>query len=39
MVFDRNGKLVESWEQNNKLWVKPDAIVINPYDPERHIWS
>ena len=38
MIFDRNGKLVESWEQHNKLFVRPHRVVFNPYDPERNVW-
>ena len=37
-VVDRNGKLIESWEQHNKLFVRPHRILVNPYDPERHVW-
>jgi peptidylamidoglycolate lyase len=35
---DGDGKLIESWEQHNKLFVRPHRIIINPHDPERHIW-
>ncbi len=37
-VVDRNGKLIESWEQHNKLFVRPHRVLVNPYDPERHVW-
>ena len=37
-VVDRNGKLIESWDQHNKLFVRPHRILVNPYDPERHVW-
>lgn len=37
-VVDRNGRLFESWEQHNKLFVRPHRVLVNPYDPERHIW-
>ncbi|MGH9145525.1 MAG: peptidyl-alpha-hydroxyglycine alpha-amidating lyase family protein [Vicinamibacterales bacterium] len=37
-IVDRNGKLIESWEQHNKLFVRPHRVLVNPYDPERHIW-
>src|SRR4029079_19040251 len=39
MVFDREGNLVESWEQVNKLLSFPHSVVINPYDAERHVWT
>lgn len=35
---DRNGKMIESWEQHNKLFVRPHRVLVNPYDPQRHIW-
>ncbi len=35
---DRNGKMIESWEQHNKLFVRPHRALVSPYDPERHIW-
>jgi len=35
---DRNGKLIESWEQHNKLFVRPHRILVNPHDPQRHYW-
>jgi peptidylamidoglycolate lyase len=37
-IVDRNGKLVESWEQHNQLFVRPHRVLVSPYDPERHIW-
>ena len=38
LTVDRNGKMTESWQQYNKLFVRPHRVLINPYDPERHIW-
>jgi hypothetical protein len=35
---DRNGKLIESWDQHNKMFVRPHRVLINPYDAERHVW-
>lgn len=37
-VFNRDGKLLESWEQHNKLFVRPHRVLISPYDPEKHVW-
>ncbi|HXH24422.1 MAG TPA: peptidyl-alpha-hydroxyglycine alpha-amidating lyase family protein [Vicinamibacterales bacterium] len=37
-IVDRRGRLVASWEQHNKLFVRPHRVLMNPYDPERHIW-
>jgi 6-bladed beta-propeller protein len=38
LVFDRNGNLVESWDQWNKVFVHPHRILFNPYDKEHHVW-
>jgi sugar lactone lactonase YvrE len=38
MIFNRDGDLIDSWEQHNALFVRPHAIRISPYDPERHVW-
>ena len=37
-IVDRNGRLIESWEQHNKLFVRPHRILVSPYDPDRHVW-
>jgi peptidylamidoglycolate lyase len=37
-VVDRNGKMVESWEQHNARFVRPHRVLISPYDPEKHVW-
>src|SRR5688572_28314147 len=37
-IVDRNGKLIESWEQHNDLFVRPHRVLVSPYDPERHVW-
>jgi sugar lactone lactonase YvrE len=38
MVFDRNGKLRESWDQWKHLFSHPHTITENPYDAEHHVW-
>mgnify|MGYP001599444220 FL=1 len=38
IVVNRDGKLVESWDQHNAHFVRPHRVLINPYDPERHVW-
>jgi len=41
VVVDRNGKLIEAWNQWDKLfeWGRgPHQVYINPYDPERFVW-
>jgi hypothetical protein len=37
-VVDRNGRLIESWEQHNQLFVRPHRILVSPYDAERHVY-
>jgi sugar lactone lactonase YvrE len=38
LIVDREGKLLDAWEQHNHLFVRPHSVKINPYDPERHVW-
>ena len=37
-VVNKQGKLVESWDQHNDKFVRPHRVLISPYDPERHVW-
>jgi hypothetical protein len=46
-VVDRNGKMVQSWPQHDKLFDQPSAplsprgphkIKMSPYDPQKHVW-
>ena len=40
MIFDRRGKLIDSWGQHKNLLTDGGAhrIQISPYDPEKHVW-
>jgi peptidylamidoglycolate lyase len=38
MVIDRDGRMIESWDQHNALFVRPHRVLMNPYDPEHHVW-
>ncbi len=38
MIFNRDGKLIDSWEQHNDLFVRPHRVVMDPHDAERHVW-
>ena len=40
MVFDRRGKLIDSWAQNKDLFTEGAAhrVQIDPYDPDKHVW-
>ena len=37
-VFNREGSLIESWEQHNALFVRPHRVLISPYDPQQNVW-
>ena len=37
-IVNRDGKKIDSWEHHNKLFVRPHKVLINPYDPEKHVW-
>lgn len=38
MILNRDGRLVETWDQYSHLFGHPHTIMTNPYDPERHVW-
>jgi hypothetical protein len=43
LVVDRDGKMVDWWQQHDKLFDRPcgrgpHKIKMNPYDPDRHVW-
>jgi len=38
VIIDGAGTLIESWDQWNHLFTHPHGVLINPYDPERHVW-
>ena len=37
-IVNRNGELIESWTQWDSLFTRAHKVVINPYDPEKHVW-
>ena len=42
-VVDRDGKMVQSWPQHDKLFEMtcgrgPHKIKMSPYDPDKHVW-
>jgi peptidylamidoglycolate lyase len=39
MVFNRDGKMVEYWNQWDKEFVNAHTVAISPYDPEKHVWA
>jgi streptogramin lyase len=38
VTVNRDGKMIDSWDQHNKLMVRPHKVLISPYDPQRHVW-
>jgi len=38
VVVNRNGEIIERWQQWNSLLNKPHQVYISPYDPARHVW-
>lgn len=38
VVYDRSGKMVESWDQWIPILPDVQLIKVNPYDPEHNIW-
>jgi peptidylamidoglycolate lyase len=38
MVVNREGRVVDSWNQHNHLFVRPHRVLISPYDPDRAVW-
>ncbi len=38
VIFDRNGTIVETWSQWDKMLRRPHSVYISPYDAEKHVW-
>src|SRR5580692_11763512 len=38
VVVDGSGKIIEVWDQWDKLFRRPHSIYISPYDPEKNVW-
>ena len=38
LILDREGNIVENLSQWDKMFKRPHAVYINPYDPEKHVW-
>jgi sugar lactone lactonase YvrE len=38
IVVDAQGNLVEEWTQWDKIFKRPHAVYVNPYDPQKHVW-
>lgn len=37
-VLNADGKIIEAWTQWDALIKLPHMVLINPYDPEKHVW-
>ena len=38
VIVNRNGDIIERWQQWDSILNKPHQVYISPYDPERHVW-
>ncbi len=38
VIFDRDGNIVETWKQWDKMLRRPHSVYISPYDAEKHVW-
>ena len=38
VVVNAEGRIVEEWTQWDKLFKRPHAVYISPYDAEKHVW-
>jgi sugar lactone lactonase YvrE len=38
IVVDAQGNIIEEWTQWDKLFKRPHAVYVSPYDPEKHVW-
>jgi DNA-binding beta-propeller fold protein YncE len=38
VVVNRDGHIVERWQQWDSILNKPHQVYISPYDPQRHVW-
>ena len=38
VVVDAQGNIIEEWTQWDKIFKRPHAVYVNPYDPQKHVW-
>jgi DNA-binding beta-propeller fold protein YncE len=38
VIIDRDGNIVETWKQWDKMLRRPHSVYISPYDPEKHVY-
>jgi hypothetical protein len=39
LVVDGEGNVIEDWSQWDKIFRRPHAVFINPYDPDKAVWA
>jgi hypothetical protein len=37
-VLNSEGDIVENWSQWDKMLIRPHAVYISPYDPDKNVW-
>ncbi|MEQ1947101.1 MAG: hypothetical protein ABL995_07920 [Bryobacteraceae bacterium] len=38
VIVNRQGKIIATWKQWDKLFRRPHSVYISPYDPEKNVW-
>jgi hypothetical protein len=38
IVVDAQGNIIEQWTQWDKLFKRPHAVYVSPYDAQKHVW-
>ncbi len=38
VIFNRNGDIVETWKQWDKMLRRPHSVFISPYDPQKNVY-
>ncbi len=38
VIVDRDGNIVETWKQWDKMLRRPHSVYISPYDPQKNVW-
>jgi NHL repeat len=38
LILDRDGNIVKNLSKWDKMFKRPHAVYVNPYDPEKHVW-
>ena len=38
IVVDAQGNIIEEWTQWDKMFKRPHAVYVSPYDAQKHVW-